>query len=515
MLGLLALGACNAIFGIEPGLPGGATGAGGGPSSSCGAPGTAEGTPRKLKASLSPGFDNANAVVHDAKDNLVVAGLFGGASLDLGAPLARVSSTEVENGFVIKYDSDGGYLWGQAFGGTKPLRLNAAGVDAVGNIYLTGAVAGKATIGVEVLDIASDASADNPDALVFALDPAGNVQWVKSFGNTGVQRGHRIAVDADGSSYVAGVSYDKVDFGDGNGPIGDAGGFWSFFLKLDPTGNLVWVRPFGSWAANLTDDNVEFFQIAVALDARGHAIVGSTFDGPILFGSDPETPAGGADAFVASLDVIDGKMLWYRTFHQLEGDAAPDGNQWISALTVDPCSGDIYAAGGFTRGIGFESHGGGEAIGDPDAPDIFLARLAGSNGAPIWARTYGDHGRQEVSAVKMAPDGTVILTGFLLSSQDEKGVDFGAPIGVLVPKPKASAPSGNADLFLLKVNGAGDNLWGIRRGDESAQAAFDVAVDSTGKIASCGITNGTLGLGGTAPAITSDTFDAFVARFDP
>ncbi|MFS8066484.1 MAG: hypothetical protein ACMG6S_08940 [Byssovorax sp.] len=524
MLGLLALGACNAIFGIEAGLPGGVTGtetgpggAGGGSSSSagisCSSPSKAEFTPRKLVGALSPGSDSAGAVVYDAKDDLIVAGLFTGTSIDLGKALARVSATEVDNGFVVKYDSSGAYLWGQAFGGTRALRLNAAGVDDAGNIYLTGAVAGQANIGGTMLDIASATSADEPDALVVALTPLGAVRWVKSFGNGLTQRGHRIAVDADGNSYIAGVSQDKVDFGDGT-LIGDAGsGWWSFFLKLDSTGKLVWAQPFGSWVPNLASDTTEYFEIAVALDGKEHVIVGSTFNAPIFFGAASETPVGDADAFVASLDATDGETLWHRTFHQAKGGPAPDGNQWITSLTVDPCSGDIYAAGGFTQGIDFESRGSAKAIGDADAPDIFVARLAASDGAPMWFKAYGDYGRQDVTAVKVAPDGAVLLNGFLLSSPNEKGVDFGAPGGPFAPL-EASAPD-YADAFLLKLDSSGGYLWGLRSGDQYPQAAFDVAVDSTGKIASCGIATGTFALGGTAPSVTFSGFHGFVARFDP
>ena len=92
---------------------------------------------------------------------------------------------------------------------------------------------------------------------------------------------------------------------------------------------------------------------------------------------------------------------------------------------------------------------------------------------------------------------------------------FGAPEGLLEPKTKASAPFNLADTFLLELDSAGKSLWSIRSGDEYAQAAFDVAVDSTGKITSCGITNGTLSSGGAAPPVTFDTYDVFVARFDP
>ncbi len=171
---------------------------------------------------------------------LLALGACNGTSIDLGKALARVSATEVDNGFVVKYDSSGAYLWGQAFGGTRALRFNGAGVDAAGNIYLTGALAGQANIGGTMLDIASATSDDEPDALVVALTPLGAVRWVKSFGNGLTQRGHRIAVDADGNSYIADVSQDKVDFGDDTLALGGTAqpvtfsGFHGFVARFDP-----------------------------------------------------------------------------------------------------------------------------------------------------------------------------------------------------------------------------------------------------------------------------------------
>jgi hypothetical protein len=523
--GLLALGACNAIFGIEAGLPGGTAGTGGSTSSSssstaCGADaGAPDGAPLELRISGAPGYDQGNAVTYDAKDDLIVAGYFEGSALTLDKALAHVGTPDAQNAFVIKYDPAGAYLWGQAFGGTKAVRLNAAGTDAAGNIYLTGANSGKATIGATTFDVAinpADPTVDSPDALVVALDPDGNVKWAKSFGNPSIQRGLRIAVDAAGNSYVAGVSYDKLDFGDGSGPLGDATGWWSFVVKLDPTGKTLWVQPFGAWDADLTPDYQEYFEIAVTLDSKGHAIVGGTFMGQTFFGDDLVDPISGADAFVASLDAATGKMLWHRSFHQPIGDMAPDGNQWITALTTDPCTGDIYAAGGFTEGIDFESKGGVKvSTGDPQAPDMFLVKLAASDGAPIWFHAYGDDGRQDATSVKAAPDGSVLLAGFLKSSAGEVGVDFGSKIGSLGPAEKGIGPSYPTDLFVVKLDAAGNGLWGKRRGDSSPQAAFDVALDSTGKIALTGITIGTLALGSGPLAFTSDTFDVYLARFDP
>lgn len=531
-LGLGALGACNAIFGIAAGLPGGTTGTGGsagtaatsatstGSGPTCAADaGAATGAAIKLRISGAGGSDQVSALAYDPGGNLFAAGLFEAPSLTMGKPLAHVGVADTQNAFVVKYDPSGAYLWGQAFGGTKAIRLNAAGTDAAGNVYLTGAVAGKATIGETTLDVPTDPAEptlDYADALVVSLDPGGAVRWAKTFGNQFAQRGHRIAVDPGGASYVAGVSFDVVDFGEGIGPLGSSGEWWSFFLKLDSAGKVAWVQPVDHWDSDLTSDYTEYFEIAVALDSKGHALIGGNFKGQVFLGDELVPSIGGTDAFVASLDAATGAVGWQRTFHQPVGDPAPDGDQWITSLTADPCTGDVYAAGGFTEGIDFDGQGGVKvSTGPKTAPDMFLVKLGGSDGVPLWFHAYGDTGREEATAVKIGPDGTVLLAGYLLDAPSAVGVDFGPTIGFLEAAIKNPGPDYYSDVFLIKLDAAGNGLWGKRFGDRYAQAAFDVAVDSTGKIALGGVVNSTLSIGGGQPPLTATGFDAFLARFDP
>ena len=111
--------------------------------------------------------------------------------------------------------------------------------------------------------------------------------------------------------------------------------------------------------------------------------------------------------------------------------------------------------------------------------------------------------------------GTVLLTGFLIDAPGEIGVDFGLPIGFLEPAEMNPGPDDYSDVFPLELDPAGNGLRGKRFGDKYAQAAFDVAVDPTGKIAIGGIVNGSITIGGGQPPLTAQGFDAFVARFDP
>ena len=549
-VGLAALGACNAIFGIEAGLPGGTTGTGGtaatststatgdstgtagsaattstststgsGPACTTDA-GAPKGAGIKLVLSGAPNGDQASAVTHDPQGNLFVAGSFDGATFKLGQSLPHVGTPGFDDAYVVKYDASGTSLWGQAFGGTMKVVFNSAATDAAGDVFLIGTFGGTASLGTTSLtapDNPADPGTDKyTDALVVSLDPQGNVRWAKSFGNSEIDRGMRIAVDPGGNSYITGASFDRIDFGEGSGLLGDTANWWSWFARLDPTGKVVWVQPISNWASDLTPDYQEFFETAIAVDGKGHAVIGGNFKGQVFIGEDQVAPVGEADAFVASLDASNGKVLWYRTLHQPIGDPAPDGDQWITALTVDPCSGDIYAAGCFTRGIDFEGQGGVKvSTGDPLDRDMFLVKLSGTDGTPKWARAYGDAASQEATSVQVGPDGTVLLAGFLGDTAGTVGVDFGQEIGFLKPAKPNPGPDYYDDPFLIKLDSNGKGLWGKRLGDEHQQRAYSVAVSSTGEIALGGIVNGTITIGTAQPALSANGYDAFLARFDP
>jgi hypothetical protein len=153
--------------------------------------------------------------------------------------------------------------------------------------------------------------------------------------------------------------------------------------------------------------------------------------------------------------------------------------------------------------------------GNPLDPDMFLVKLAGADGTPLWARAYGDTGRQEPASVRVGPDGTVLLAGFLLDAAGAVGVDFGPDIGFLKSMTPNPGPDYYDDAFLIALDSTGKGLWGKRLGDENFQRAYSVAVRSTGDIALGGIVNGAMPIGSPQPALMANGYDAFVARFAP
>jgi hypothetical protein len=151
-------------------------------------------------------------------------------------------------------------------------------------------------------------------------------------GGSGTDMSRAIAVDPEGSAYIAGDTYSK-DFPTTPGAFKrDADGSdTSFVAKISSTGDRfiysTYVAPFS--IAN-----------GVAVDAAGHAyvtgyVIGATF--PTTLGALQPASGGGFDAFVIKLN-SDGSGLFYSTF--LGGSGTDTGN----AIAVDSI-GQAYVTG--------------------------------------------------------------------------------------------------------------------------------------------------------------------------
>ena len=121
--------------------------------------------------------------------------------------------------------------WVDQFGSSNPQNDFARAVDADGNVYIAGQVAGALPGEVSVVPF---------DAFLRKYDATGNVLWTSQFGTTSHDEATGVAVAPDGSVYVSG----RVD-GALPGQF-HAGGADAFVRKYDAAGNAQWTRQFGT-----------------------------------------------------------------------------------------------------------------------------------------------------------------------------------------------------------------------------------------------------------------------------
>jgi hypothetical protein len=216
-------------------------------------------------------------------------------------------------------------------------------------------------------------------------------------------------------------------------------------LKFAADGTLLWER---TWGGGACDES-----LAVATDVDGSAYI---------VGTETSFGAGGGGFFVVKFDAA-GRLVWQKIADGAEG----------MALAVAP-DGSVYAAGSLARAT---------QVGNFD----MLVMKITSAGALVWQRTYtaGDQADAR-GGMAAAPDGSMIVIAGALQSTTAKTSDITALIVALSP-----------DGTLIF-----DNQFAGTHGEEGT--GVTVAPD-----------NGTIYVTGTTTSFGAGNQDAFVLHLTP
>ncbi len=285
-------------------------------------------------------------------------------------------------------------------------------------------------------------NAGGKDMFLVKYNAAGEKQWIKQLGTALDDYGFAVAVDASGNAYVAGGT-------EGNLGGSNPGGIDMFLAKYDPDGNRVWTKQ----SSRPSED----YGSAVAVDDSGYVYV-TGIQGDGLFG--------GIDAFLVKYSDA-GTRQWAGSL----GTPLEDGG---SGIVVD-ANGYIYVAGA-TKGDLAGSNLGGF--------DMFLAAY-NAGGSPRWTKQLGTPLEDVGYGVAVDASGNVYVTGHTEGSLD------------------GNTNAGDADMFLVKYNDAGEKQWTRQLGTASSDYGRGVAVTG-GNVYVTGSTYG--GLDGNANAGYNDMF---------
>ena len=382
-------------------------------------------------------------------------------------------------------------------GSTGTVQVSKTTSDAQGNFYLTGSFTGTVAFGSTTLN-----SPNTADIFVAKLNGAGAYQWAVQAGGIDRDGGASVAVDAQGAVYVTGTFIGPATFGS----LAVASvtptpfGFPDAFVgRLDGAGNWQWVRTGGSSRADGAGP--------VVLDAGGNAYVGFYFAGlTAQFGPfsvanvDPQAVST-SDAVVAKLDPA-GNWRWVRS-------AGSSGYDWVSKLALDG-RGRLFAYGSF--------EGSSLALGNlavrnsgSGSNDVYIAQLD-TAGTWRWARAAGGTFIDLDGGMALDWAGNAYIAGYFRSP----AMGFGT-----LSLPSRSGASQIGELFVAKIDGAGNWLW-ARASGSANNAIGDLAVSAGAEIVVTGSFGGSALQLGTTSFSNSSTFsggrygaDAFLARLDP
>jgi hypothetical protein len=175
----------------------------------------ASGAPVWSKSFGDGSYQEGGRVGADAAGNVYISGDLFGSCADFGdGLLCGAGKGDI---FVAKFDPAGQPLWSMAFGDNGEQLVGDMAIDAAGNVYLTGYMTGTVDFGGGALGpvIEETTSYTCFDIFVAKLGPDGEHIFSARYGDTSVDIGAAIAVDASKDVFITG-RYDKdLSFGDG------------------------------------------------------------------------------------------------------------------------------------------------------------------------------------------------------------------------------------------------------------------------------------------------------------
>ena len=172
------------------------------------------------------------------------------------------------------------------------------------------------------------------------------------------------------------------------------------------------------------------------------------------------------DMYIQKLD-SNGKLVWIR---QIGGDREAVGN----AIVLDDF-GNIYITGYFTRTVDFDPGIGINNLTSNDFPDMFVLKLD-VDGYFLWVKQIGGSFYDEGSSIALDNQGNVYTTGYFNDT-----VDFDPGVGV-----NTLVSNGYFDIYIQKLDSAGNFLWVKRMGGNGLDEAKSIAIDNLGNIYTTG-----------------------------
>jgi hypothetical protein len=200
-------------------------------------------------------YDSPETINIDAAGNLYTSGSFWSASVDFdpGGPTTNVNLLGMEDFFIQKLNSAGNFTSVARIGGAGANVWGQSALDAAGNIYSGGTFVGTVDFNPSAA-VVNFSSGAQSHGFIQKLNSALAFQWVRVITCNNMLYNRAVATDASGNVYVAGDFMGTADFDPGVGVVSRTSpNQVTYFLKLDPAGNFVWVAILESAQYNFLD----------------------------------------------------------------------------------------------------------------------------------------------------------------------------------------------------------------------------------------------------------------------
>ena len=379
---------------------------------------------------------NAHSIAVDATGNVLVAGTFL-KTVDFDPGLANRSMTSsgfngFEDGFILKLDSQGDYVWAKQFGGTDDDDgIKSVAVDQAENVYLLGTFTGTADFDPGFSTFILTAVNFYQDIFICKLDKNGDFEWANAMGGVWNDGVASIKVGSNGDVFAMGTFQDTVDFDGGPGVsnLVSRGGRDAFLVKYNTQGGFQWARQMGGTSWDYGE--------AIALDSYGHIYSTGYFRETANFSTDTSvvalTSINDEDIFVSKM-TTDGDLRWARRM-------GGSGNDNAHGIAVD-LKNHVYVTGAFSSNCDFDpSDTAIASIISKGQADVFIAALD-SSGHYQWANQLGGISTDQGNGVAVYAN-NLYVAGY---ASNESDFDWAVGDTILLTS------KGGYDAFRMKIN---------------------------------------------------------------
>jgi hypothetical protein len=422
-------------------------------------------------------FDIATAVA--ARNGAsAIAGSYGDI-MDVDPGPATRNRTAFNDGlydiFVVKFNTPP-VSFVQRFGASGNDGATGVVADSSGNVYLLGTFTGTVDFNPSSTTNNLTSTGGSSDIFIAKYNSSGAYVWSRRIGNGDLESPNDIALDSSGNVIVGGDYNGTLDFDPGAGTASrTSNGFDAFVLKLNSSGNFVWVKTFTG----------NSFQSAtgVEVDSSGNILTTGFFFSSADFdpnaGTQNLTSAGAEDIFVSKLSSA-GNFVWAK---RIGGTSSDIGND----IAVDPANHPYVTGDFYSSSVDFNPGAGTNTLTRVGGVAAFMFELD-SAGAYVRAVKFdGTDGTDGVFGRSIAVDaaGVAYVGGAFYSR-----VDFNPSSSVTF-----FMDSGNSgyDGYIARINADGTFGWARQIGETNDdQSVNDVALDGNGNVFAVGNLGGSV-----------------------
>ena len=375
--------------------------------------------------------------------------------------------------FVISKAQDVGLDWVKTYGSTLNDNANIIRTDSKGNLYVAGTFTGTVDFdpGPGILNKVSNGGLD---FYILKLDSAGNMLWVRTFGNTSNDNVEKAQIDKADNILLTGRFMNTIDFDPGvNVDLKTSNGFSDIYiLKLDDLGNYLWAKTIGGPGSDVAR--------GLSINTSNDVTIAGNFLNTVDFDPGPGVTTKSAlmvDIYILQLDAA-GNFKWVKT---LEG---PQNNSvQVNDLMFDK-NNNILINASYRDSIDVDPGPNIQYLKDTVDPlqyNLFLLKLD-PTGNYIWAKQFQNKSLNTVGISVISCDsvGNYYLGGLFIGDVD---FDFGNTNYTISTIKSAS--------YILKIDSNANFIWAKHMGGFSGmwpeiEAVLGIAIDVQNNVILCG-----------------------------